>query len=361
MMKKLLLLFLFISFFSRSQVCTTMVAYDNIETYDWNGLWWTFGGTSGYYNNASVSSNLSAAIYGNGSGTSAIENDWYVMPNITGLNPSYTYIFQFRLGSYKFSNSTATTAGVDNADFVEVQLSTDGEITYFAEMRIRGNGNAFWDYNTTATASKTANGVTTIYTPAAGGNRTSTGDGFSVIRLQLPAGATQCAVDLYCRINSAGEEWWIDNVELLQIAPCVPLPIELLSFKGFNMINYNHITWTTATESNNSHFVLERSSNTIDWNEISIIQGNGNSINSKYYDYLDYDYSKNNINYYRFKQVDFNGDYNYSNVISILSPKTKVKTIIKTINIEGKEVNSNYKGFIIELYDDGSVERLIRE
>lgn len=359
-MKKLLILFLFFNFSVKSQVCTTMVAYDYIETYNWTGLWWV-GTTSNYYTNASVSPTVSAAIYGLGSGTSAIEGDWYVMPNITGLNPSYTYIFQFRLASYRFTNPTATTAGVDNADFVEVQLSTDGEITYFAEMRIRGNGNAYWDYNTNATASKTANGVTTIYTPAAGGNRTTTGDGFSVIKLQLPAGVTQCAVDLYCRVNSAGEEWWIDNVELIQIAPCVPLPIELVSFEGTNNKEYNHLTWFTATELNNSHFVIERSLNALDWEGIAIVQGGGTSNTPIYYDYNDYTYNKESINYYRLKQVDFSSEFKYSQIISIINPQIKKKVLVKTITIDGREVSESYKGMVIELYSDGSVKRLIRE
>lgn len=361
-MKRFLLIFGFIFSFliSKSQVCTTMVAYDYIEDYNWLGLWW-LGANSNYYTNASVSPTASAVQYGVGAGTSAIESDWYVLPNITGLVSTNTHIFQFRLGSYRFTNPSAATAGVDNPDYVEVQLSTDGEVTYVSEMRIRGNNNAYWDYNTNATASKTANGVLTTYAPAGGGNRTSTGDGYSIIKLQLPAGTTQCAVDIFCRANSAGEEWWIDNVELITIGPCVPLPIELVSFEGTNNKEYNHLTWFTATELNNSHFVVERSLNAIDWEEITIIEGNGTSSTPIYYNYKDYTYDKNSINYYRLRQVDFSGDYDYSNIISVISMIRKEKKLVKVIGVDGRDVDEYYKGFVIELYDDGTTKKVIRE
>ena len=132
-MNKLILLFLFLPILCRTQTCTTLVAYDYVETYNWIGLW--FGNTlnSSYYTNASVSGTTSAVIYGTGGGSSATEQDWYVLPNITGLNSSYTYQFKLRLGSYTFTGPSSTTRGVDAADLVEVQISTNGEKRQQAE------------------------------------------------------------------------------------------------------------------------------------------------------------------------------------------------------------------------------------
>ncbi len=125
MKKLLIILFFTLSPFVRSQTCTTLVAYDYIETYDWVGLWFGNSLNSSYFIDASVSPTTSAVMYGSGGGSSAIEQDWYVLPNITGLDPSFTYQFKFRLGSYTFSNSTAATRGVDSPDLVEVQVSTN--------------------------------------------------------------------------------------------------------------------------------------------------------------------------------------------------------------------------------------------
>jgi hypothetical protein len=100
-MKKLLLsLFLLLGTLSYGQ---TVIAYDNIETWDWAGDWWRFTSTGtyyayqGFYTNAFVSSTSSAAIYGLGNGTSGIEKDWYSMPNIS-VSSTHSHTFRFRLG-----------------------------------------------------------------------------------------------------------------------------------------------------------------------------------------------------------------------------------------------------------------------
>lgn len=223
-MKKYILLLTFIIQWNLiySQTCNTTLVYDNVETYTWFGLWNSLT-TAGYYTNVFVSSNASAALYGLGLGSSAREESTYVLPNIT-VNPNFQHIFRFRLGSYRIT-STGSASGTDLADYVEVRLSTDNEITYNSEMRITGFGNAYWDYNTNATASKTANGVLQTFSPVAGGNRTNTGDGYSIIELTIPAGVSNIAINLFCRVNAAGEEWWLDDMELIQVVPIPNNPI----------------------------------------------------------------------------------------------------------------------------------------
>jgi len=353
----LILSFLF-TYISNAQICTTLVAYDYVEAYNWTGLW--FGNTlsSGYYNNASVTTTLSAAIYGGGGGTSAIEQDWYVLPNITGLNPAYTYQFKFRLGSYVFTNTTATTRGVDAPDLVEVQVSTNGEVSYTSEIRITGNANATWNYNTAGVINKTANGALTTYTPAGGGNRTTTGDGYSDITLTL-TGISQIAIDILCRVNAAGEEWWLDNMELYEIGPCAPLPVELVKFEAVNQNTYNNINWETLTETNNSHFILNRSLNGLLWSEIVRINGNGNVYEPTLYNYRDYGFSADTINYYLLKQVDFDGTETSSKIISVDNTKNNKPSVIKIIDLNGIEVDENSNGIIIKIYSNGRAEKVV--
>ena len=204
--------------------CTSVVYYDNMETYTWAGDWWNYS-NSGFYTNISVSPTVSAAHYGTGTGTSAIEQDWYVLPNITGLNPAYTYKVKFRLASTVLSSSSAATRGVDGGDFIIVQLSTNGGSSYSNEIKISGNSNAIWDYNATGVAAKTADGTQTNFTTPAGNQYALRPDGYSTVELTLPAGTTQCAVDIYTRVNSAGEDFWIDNVELIEVIPQPTLSI----------------------------------------------------------------------------------------------------------------------------------------
>ncbi|MCD6019862.1 MAG: hypothetical protein K0S53_2983 [Bacteroidetes bacterium] len=112
---------------------------------------------------------------------------------------------------------------------------------------------------------------------------------------------------------------------------CAVLPIELLSFTGHKEKGYNLIKWTTASEINNDYFVLERSRDGINWIEITKINGSGNSVNYKHYQYEDYSFVSNEINYYRLKQVDFSGEAEYSPTISLESSE-KIETYISDLH-----------------------------
>lgn len=103
---------------------------------------------------------------------------------------------------------------------------------------------------------------------------------------------------------------------------CATLPIELTSFTGNSNKGFNSITWITASENNNDYFLLERSIDGVNWREITKINGAGNSLINKHYLYDDYSFINNTINYYRLKQIDFSGEFEYSNIISIESSET---------------------------------------
>lgn len=137
------------------------------------------------------------------------------------------------------------------------------------------------------------------------------------------------------------------------------LPVELINFEGFQKENYNLIKWSTLTEVNNDFFSIERSNDGLTWLMIDNIDGNGNSSTIINYEYKDIRYKRNLINYYRLKQVDFNGEYNYSGII-IINNNKQLKKPIKIISVDGKEVNDDYEGLVIEWYDDGTYEKKIR-
>lgn len=350
-MKKLLTILAFTGLvqFSNAQ---TQVYYDYMETWNWAGYWWV-GTNSNWYTNISVSSPTSAVIVGTGNNT--IEADWYVLPNVT-LDPTKMYLFRFRLAAQSISNPTHPAAGNDAGDYVDVQISTDGGLTYTSEVRVRGFGNANWDYNLNGIIYETLNGVNNIYTPAGGGDRTPTGDGYSEISLEIPFGTTDLAVDLYCRVNRPGEEWWIDNIELLEIAS---LPVELAKFEGINVDNKNILSFTTISEQNSSHFLIKRSINgEFDENSVvGYIQAQGNSTEEINYQIVDRDYS-NSINYYQLTQVDIDGKSTTYPPISIDNRHTQ--TLVKVVNTLGQEVGEDYRGIVIKIYDDGSSIKTLR-
>ena len=207
----------------------TVIEYDNMEASSTNYLtagWWTPATTATWATNTSVSPTTSAVIYGSGNGSSGVEQDWYSMPNVTGLSATSQYQFKFKLASRSFTGASAATRGLDAADLIEVQVSTTGGITYVSELRITGNNNAQWAYTATGAITHNVNGTFTnsaaptgdVYQSPAGvtlGVLITTG--YSTVTLNLPMGITQVAVDIFCRVNSAGEEWWIDNIQLIKV------------------------------------------------------------------------------------------------------------------------------------------------
>lgn len=140
-----------------------------------------------------------------------------------------------------------------------------------------------------------------------------------------------------------------------------PLPIELVSFEGRNNGIYNTLNWACATETNNDFFTLERSIDGVNWILVSTIDGAGTSSVGTFYSYNDFSYTRETYNYYRLKQTDFNGDYEYSDIIYIDNRDMKKPVLIKTVNQFGQEVDTNYRGFVIEIYEDGSTRKIIRQ
>lgn len=99
-------------------------------------------------------------------------------------------------------------------------------------------------------------------------------------------------------------------------AELIPLPIELISFYGEGHANFNHIYWTTASETNNEYFTLEHSINGMRFNPLCTITGAGNSEKKNSYDYI-HENPPFAINYYRLKQTDVDKKCKYSNIISV--------------------------------------------
>jgi hypothetical protein len=92
------------------------------------------------------------------------------------------------------------------------------------------------------------------------------------------------------------------------------LPVTWLTFDGSYLGEAILLSWSTGSEENNSHFELERSSDGLEWMAINTIDGNGTSSEiNRYKSYDENPYPT--INYYRLKQVDFDGQFDQSKTI----------------------------------------------
>ena len=95
-----------------------------------------------------------------------------------------------------------------------------------------------------------------------------------------------------------------------------PLPIELLSFNASLQGDVVELTWTTATEINNDFFTIERSQDGNTWEEVGVVSGAGNSNSVRHYQLTD-NAPFAGQSYYRLKQTDFDGSFEYSDWRSI--------------------------------------------
>jgi Secretion system C-terminal sorting domain len=115
---------------------------------------------------------------------------------------------------------------------------------------------------------------------------------------------------------------WVTS-ETVQTFPSwsFSLPIELFKFRvqiGLN--NSTLLSFTTATEKNNDHFAIERSSDGRTFTQIGEVKGAGTSVTPQDYTYTD-EKPLRGINFYRLKQVDFDGQFSYSPVVSVVFGK----------------------------------------
>ena len=95
-----------------------------------------------------------------------------------------------------------------------------------------------------------------------------------------------------------------------------PLPIQLVEFNAKTEQNYIKTYWKTLSEFNNDYFVVEKSIDLKEFYEIGKVKSAGFSSSPLYYELFDYN-PFNGYQYYRLKQVDFNGSYSYSDTIVV--------------------------------------------
>ncbi len=95
-----------------------------------------------------------------------------------------------------------------------------------------------------------------------------------------------------------------------------PIPVELTAFFALNTNEGVMLKWVTSTETNNSGFSIQRSRNYNIYSEVGYMEGNGTTTRPHEYNFID-KISEAGIYYYRLKQIDFDGSYEYSNVVEV--------------------------------------------
>lgn len=95
-----------------------------------------------------------------------------------------------------------------------------------------------------------------------------------------------------------------------------PLPVELLNFEAKPAASRVDLNWTTASETGNDHFEIERSDDGNTFTRIGTVSGAGNSTSVRQYSFNDAAPLRG-ISYYRLRQVDFDGGFTFSDIQAV--------------------------------------------
>ncbi|MFQ3598265.1 MAG: T9SS type A sorting domain-containing protein [Chloroherpetonaceae bacterium] len=95
----------------------------------------------------------------------------------------------------------------------------------------------------------------------------------------------------------------------------IALPVELTSFNAQVLSNGVRLSWTTASEQNNAGFEVHRSNDQANWTVLGFVRGAGTTTEAQSYTFTDAQ-AAGRV-FYRLKQIDFDGQFEYSNVIEV--------------------------------------------
>ena len=122
--------------------------------------------------------------------------------------------------------------------------------------------------------------------------------------------------DMSRALNLASPKSWPSEgfyIDDFSVTGTQVLPVELTEFAAQKESGYNLLSWSTASEINNAFFEVEKSSDGINFHKIGQVQGAGNSSEELDYEFMDHVVNDETV-YYRLKQVDFDGAFEYSPV-----------------------------------------------
>lgn len=128
-------------------------------------------------------------------------------------------------------------------------------------------------------------------------------------------GVTNDCGPTFVGLDRAGFNGFTGTSEFGVAAPTSALPIELIDISATGMEDYIRVVWNVASESNLSHYELERSEDGVNFDHIANIDANGNTTTALSYQYDDYDVRGFQNYYYQVRSVDLDGSFEYTPMV----------------------------------------------
>lgn len=196
-------------------------------------------------------------------------------------------------------------------------------------MILQVDAGGFWGYN----GSVTLQGVDLNTIALLGNEGTVLANGSFTNKIALTGAGKFCRSGSFSQ-NSGGtlngnsdlslDPYFVDAEYGTFCMDASALPVELISFKAQKVGEIVVIKWGTFSELNSDKFIVERSTDGVNFEEILQTRGAGNSSEILHYEGVDIN-PKEGINYYRLKQIDFDGKFEYFTTVAVmLSPESNL-------------------------------------
>ncbi|HSP87144.1 MAG TPA: PKD domain-containing protein [Ignavibacteriaceae bacterium] len=211
----------------------------------------------------------------------------------------------------------------DNTTFLNLfglASATDGSSGNHPITNLQGQSGALTSGITFTSTSQPQTAWIDIYTASANGTYAFNEPSVGNVAVQSAQGdaRTFCFSYALGKLNNGVFPSTKENLlqEILDFFEVEPVPVELSSFNAVVSDNRIELVWETASEINNSGFELERNINNKKFEKITFISGHGTTTEKQIYSFIDKPNADGKISY-RLKQIDFNGDINYSSTIEV--------------------------------------------
>ncbi|MDQ8005638.1 MAG: T9SS type A sorting domain-containing protein [Pedobacter sp.] len=232
-------------------------------------------------------------------GSTALANNNTVQSGAMGSHSRFAFTYTGNPGEYTvkpvgFGTASAAFSGAQTITFVINNLTSGGSLSYEAPNGSRETlPNDTWDLWI---------GNTRVFNDVAADGPTNSLDNFKLV---TPSSAVVANVSF-------------DDFVVTNETEPTTLPVSLTSFTAKANLQNIDLAWSTATETDNSHFDILRSGDGKTFTKIGDVKGNGTTDIAKNYTFID----KNalpGVNYYQLKQVDNNGNLALSEVEAVKS------------------------------------------
>ncbi|WP_159468705.1 T9SS type A sorting domain-containing protein [Dyadobacter sp. 3J3] len=249
------------------------------------------------------------------------------IPNVTGTELTRNTITCTPFANAFNSTTLNNTASINNNSYIEFSVTANAgyqldvtSLTFFRQGSASAPNQLEIRYSTDGFATSSAWGAAPKTITSPGATTTWDFDDFTVassvqLTFRIYPFGTQRA-DLGTNTASTGASFRLDKI-ILNGTVISPMPVKLSSFKGSLNNNTILLKWETTWEDQNEGFEIEKSTDAVNFHKIGYVEGNITTKSKSSYEFTDTEIQPDQTFYFRLKQIDLDGSFEYSRTIGV--------------------------------------------